>query len=59
MEKNMSRVRPEALTDNELERFMYASKGTLPPQWSEELMRRFIALDVAALPDPRQLQLFE
>jgi hypothetical protein len=61
MEKNMQSIRPEALTDSELERMVYINDGKLPAHWTNELMKRFVALDVkdAHTPDPKQLPLFD
>jgi len=57
----MQSIRPEALTDSELERMVYINDGKLPAHWTNELMKRFVALDVkdAHTPDPKQLPLFD
>lgn len=57
----MQSIRPEALTNSELERMIYINDGKLPAHWTNELMKRFVELDVkeAQTPDPRQLPLFD
>jgi len=57
----MQNIRPEALTASELERMIYITEGKLPRQFTTELMKRFVALDVkeANTPDPKQLPLFD
>ena len=61
MEKNMQNIRPEALTNSELERMVYINNGNLPANWTNELMKRFVALEVkeTETPDPKQLPLFD
>tara|TARA_R110000822_G_scaffold92140_18_gene212163 strand:+ start:1004 stop:1183 length:180 start_codon:yes stop_codon:yes gene_type:complete len=59
MEKNMSDIQPNTLTASELERMVYMNQGTLPAHWTEEIMRRFVEMEVKpTTPDPRQLSLF-
>jgi len=58
MEKNMSDIQPQALTNSELERFAYINQNKLPPNWTAELMKRFVEMDVSTTPDPRQRPLF-
>lgn len=57
----MQNIRPEALTASELERMIYITEGKLPRQFTTELMKRFIALEVneTSTPDPKQLPLFD
>jgi hypothetical protein len=59
MEKNMQNIRPESLTDSELERMIYISNTPLPQHWTDELMKRFVELNVSDTPDPKQLPLFD
>ena len=61
MEKNMQNIRPEALTASELERLVYISEGKLPRQFTTEIMKRFVALEVKETdtPNPKQLPLFD
>lgn len=57
----MQSIRPEALTASELERMIYINNGALPPNWSAEIMKRFVELDVTETetPNPQQLPLFD
>jgi hypothetical protein len=55
----MQNIRPESLTDSELERFIYISNTKLPQHWTDELMKRFVEIDVSDTPDPKQLPLFD
>lgn len=55
----MSDIQPNTLTASELERMVYMNQGTLPAHWTEEIMRRFVEMEVKpTTPDPRQLSLF-
>jgi hypothetical protein len=55
----MSGIQPQSLTDSELERFAYMNQNKLPPNWTAEIMKRFVELEVkTTTPAPRQLPLF-
>jgi hypothetical protein len=59
MEKNMSGIQPQSLTDSELERFAYINQDKLPPNWTAEILKRFVELEVkTTTPAPSQLSLF-
>jgi hypothetical protein len=57
----MQNIRPESLTNSELERMVYINDGNLPANWTKEIMKRFVALEVkeTETPDPKQLPLFD
>ena len=57
----MQNIRPESLTASELERMAYINQGNLPAHWTNELMKRFVELEVkeTSTPDPKQLPLFD
>lgn len=55
----MSGIQPQSLTNSELERFAYMNQNKLPPNWTAEIMKRFVELEVkTTTPAPRQLPLF-
>lgn len=59
----MSNIQPKALTNSELERMVYIEGDKLPATFTEEIMKRFLDLDVKGVPvntpDPKQLNLFD
>jgi hypothetical protein len=51
MEKNMSRVQPQALTDEELMNYIYIQNYAVPVEFVQELWKRYAALLDAAEDD--------
>ena len=57
----MSGIQPQALSDEELERYAYLYAGALPPEMVEQLRKVFAQTDQTPqrIDDPRQLSLFD
>jgi len=53
----MRSIRPEALTNSELERMMYINDGKLPDIWAKEMMKRFLAVNAEELPASESMQM--
>jgi hypothetical protein len=61
MEKNMSGIQPQSLSDEELERYTYLQAGALPAELTEQLRQAFAKTfgEPKQDDDPRQLRLFD
>ena len=45
MEKNMSGIQPQSLSDDELEKYIYLMLGKpVPSEWVAELLKRYVRL---------------
>lgn len=57
----MSGIQPQALSDEELERYTYLNAGALPPELTEQLRKAFAQTfdPLKRVDDPRQLNLFD
>ena len=44
MEKSMQGLQPHSLSNEELLRYAYITDNKLPPEWVEEICKRFAAL---------------
>lgn len=57
----MSGIQPQALSDEEIERYAYLHAGALPPELAEQLRNAFAQTfdQPKRVDDPRQLNLFD